>query len=756
MAYSTTNLYPEDLNGTNPLNLIKNEVHSLQVPQNTKDFYFIIPYAAPFFVDSLKVLNHATGVAYKEGTDYLVGHRFIEAMDSIGRPIAGSIRFMRFDIVGQVRLEYRTIGGQWGFSDQAILRELSHKTYNPLVRSWGDIDVLPYSFPPLTHDQPLNTLIGSTELHASLERIADIMEASAAGASLSHIQDYNNPHRVTKAQVQLGNVPNFAMATDAQAIAAAARADLFANPRGVILAIQEYALKPLKAHVDARGNVHGMVPADIGLGNVPNFAAATPTQAVDPTNNNTLLTPYTASLLVQKLQNDPRLDQLIIDFNNHITAYNPHNVTPGMIGTYTKAEIDQKIAAAAGGSDNANTFGGETPDEWESKFPAVDDINQLLSGTADQYQARNAEMSAINMANPITPTIAAEIDALKTSWAYGEYAAYGVYNGAAQVKITGSKATQIGTDRFPEGVLNNGSNRWSSVKDANYYSDAIGAVHAWGSNVVNLPAAYKAGSSFLPANAVMGIWGSRDYVWIIRESDNALLRFGRTGGAVTEVGSDVNTIYIGNGMIDPRPMGVAEVGNDGEDAVPVAIGDASWKTAFNTAKTGWGTQKYLDCRMATEYFIAITYTGDEPDPGDPSAPDNRQYFLHIYKINFGASITLTEVTNQIDIKNHTDGTITKANLVTGVNQVAGSYTHFVFTKPRPNSLLCDLLSFGDNSQGQLEIPAESAPFFTIAAGYQFTITLNQKNYVEFWGNSTDNSLLYRGGIYVGTLPTITP
>ncbi|MBW6072716.1 hypothetical protein, partial [Pseudomonas aeruginosa] len=163
----------------------------------------------------------------------MIGHRFIEAMDSIGRPIAGSIRFMKRSIAGQARLDYRTIGGQWGFSDQAILAELSRRQYNPLIRAWGNIDVLPASFPPLDHDQPIDSLVGSEEINASLQRLGDIMEATASGTTESHLRDFDNPHRVNKVQVQLGNVPNFSMATDQQH-KDGNRNDLFTNPRGVM------------------------------------------------------------------------------------------------------------------------------------------------------------------------------------------------------------------------------------------------------------------------------------------------------------------------------------------------------------------------------------------------------------------------------------------------------------------------------------------------------------------------------------------
>lgn len=739
MAYSTTNLYPEDLNGTNPLNLITNEIQNLQVP-GPKDFYFIIPHAAPFFVDSLKVFNVATGARYVEDVDYLIGHRFVEAMNSVGRPIAGSIRFMRMDIVGQVRLEYRTIGGNWGFSDVDILRELANKRLNPLIRSWGDIGVLPYSFPPMIHDQPLNQIVGSKELNLSLTRIADILEATAAGTSASHITNYQNPHRVTATQVGLGNVPNFKMATDVETLAAA-RNDLFVNPRGVLLSIQEYALKPLKVHVDSRGNVHGLVASEIGLGRVPNYAAATPAQAVDPTNDSTLLTPYTASLLVQKLQNDPRLDQLITDFQNHLTANNPHDITPAKIGTYTSQEIDQKLSAVAGGNTDAKTFNNETPEQWVSKFPSNSDINTILTELGDTYQTGITALNTVDMDDPITPSDLLRREAQRVSWAYGGYAAYGLYNSLGDLYIVSSSATRRDGNAFPTTMIAAGAERWSSDLEANYMLQADDSIHAWGLNIVPIPAGYAVGAGFVPANASSGVWSSRDYIWVLNKTTNLISRIGRTGAIVSELpGQPVMTIYVNNGMVDPRPMGIAQVGTDWSSTVFAAIGDASWKTALNAVITSFNPGTIHDVRVATEYINFIINTGSEAIPN---------YKLRLYKINFGASITLTEVTATTMIKNHTTGLTVAASTLTDITQIAGSYTHFVFTRPRADSpTLCDLLSFGDNSQGQLEMLPSSAPFLSMAAGYQYTVTVNRNNYAEFWGNSPDNSLLYHGGNYI--------
>lgn len=736
MAYSTTYLYPEDLNGTLPSNLIPSETHTLQAPGPT-DYYFIIPKAAPFFVDSLIVVNPANGQPYVEGDDYQVGHLFIEAMNSTGRPIAGSIRFMKPSIVGQVKLTYRTLGGPWGFSDQAILRELSNKHLNPLIRSWGDIDVLPYAFPPLPHDQRIDSLVGSAEINATLEKIAEILEATAEGTSKSHIDDHNNPHETNAAQVGLGNVPNFAMANDQQHLDAT-RNDLFTNPRGVLLLVNKFAVTPLTAHIQAKGNVHDMVPADIGLGNVPNWLPASPQNAIDPTNNTSFMTPYTTSLLIQKLQNDPRLDQLIIDFNNHLTEQNPHHITPSMIGTYTSIQIDAMIDAVNQGGDAA-TFDGKTPDEWISMFPAVADINQMLEELFDTYLAASTALGALDVEDPVTPEQVAQRNAQKISWAFGEYQAYGLYNSLGDGRIVADTAY---AQDFPTEPLAGAPGKWSTSVNASYYINPLGYVETSGTGAVVIPPKYAAGSSDATGK-LTSLYASKDHVYLLRSVDEFVIRIDRNG-TQTSLGAlpDVFSFFSNNGLTDPRPFSVTEAQNVDGDTTWAAQGDAGWVTAFNTVKTRASTGGFeiIDLRIGSGYLVVLTQKDDDT-------------FLWVYRINYTATITLTDVTSSTILHDHTTNQDVVASTVNGINSVAGSFDHFVFTRPiGPDTELSDLLSFGDDSMGQLEITPASAPFLAVAAGYGFTVTVNSHNFAEFWGDSPDNSMFWRGGKYIEINP----
>ena len=731
MAYSTTYLYPEDLNGNLPSNLISNEPQTLQAP-GPNDYYFIIPKAAPFFVDSLKVVLTSTGQTLVEGDDYQVGHLFIEAMDSIGRPIAGSIRFMKPTIVGQVKLTYRTVGGNWGFSDQAILRELSNKHLNPLIRSWGDIDVLPYAFPPLPHDQSVDTLVGSAQINTTLNRIADILEASAAGTSASHINNKNNPHEVTKAQVQLGNVPNFAMATDSQHTDAT-RNDLFTNPRGVLLLVNKFAVAPLNAHINAKGNVHDMVPADIGLGNVPNWRPATPQQAIDPTNNNTFMTPYLVSLLIQKLQNDPRLDQLIIDFNAHLTAQNPHNITPALIGTYTSAQIDAMIDEVSQGGD-AVTFDGKTPEEWVAMFPSVADINAILDELTTVWQDAVVALTAIDVTDPVTPGDIATKESKRAIWALGQYDAYSVHNSLGEAIIMADTAIR---GNYPTGPLPEAVGKWSTAENAAYYIMPDGSVSTWGTSAITIPAIYRTGT-MTAGNQVASLYASKDYIYLYLETE--VLRLIERNTNQTTIGTieDVGNIYVNNGLVDARPFAVAEISPAGGTRDWQGYGDDDFAAAIATIKSRATTGGFTieDMRIGSDYLLVQTLKDDVGG-------------LWVYRLNYGASITVTDVSASTFFTDHSTGLPVAASALTDVVAIDGSYDHFMVMVPiGPDSPLHDIFSFGDNSDGQREITSASGPFIGVAAGYKFTVTINSKNYTEFWGDSPDNSLYWRDGAYV--------
>lgn len=724
---STTGLYEEDLHGTNPANLVTGEIQTLQVP-GPDDYYFIIPKAAPYFADSLKVYNHQTGALYVENVDYLIGHYFIEAMDSIGRPICGSIRFMKRTIQGQARLEYRTVGGQWGFSDSAILAELSNRQLNPLIRTWAQIDVLPALFPVLEHNQPVNSLIGSAQILEALEDLTAVIEASAEGASQSHLLDFLNPHKVTKAQVLLGLVQNYGMATDVEA-KAGVRDDVYMSARAVYLQVMDKALTPLNAHINAIGNVHGLVAADINLGRVPNFSAATPTEAIDITNNNTLLTPYTGALLIEKLSNVPRIDALENLIRNHIADINnPHQLTPAILGMYSNAQIDQMLADISGGGGDATTFGGKTPAQWEDGFTSVDDVESVIDKVRIQHEANIALIQPVTLESPWTPSNETAYQNSLIAYAIPGFGMYGVMNALNSVNlIQASDAPQI-----PNlDTLRNAAEGWSSVKDAVYVIAPNGSLRAYGSASVAAPVGWKDDVSFNTANALDAVWATKDLVYIrkrgTQEVPGDMYMYG-TSTALTLVPASAGSVtlfttaqqtYVGETTV----LQLA-------DKVFKGRGTAGWVTAINAVITAVNAEivgneagdTIRDLRIGETNVIITSWSRGE---------------VYVYQINRTGN-TVTGVVRVADpFIYDTHGVKVPVGTITGIKALTGAYKHFAMLTTDNKALF-----FGDNSQGQCEVDNAAGPFLAISAGNNFTVTVNDKHQTMFWGNSPDNSMLY--------------
>jgi hypothetical protein len=730
---STTGLYPEDLTGTNPLNLVTGEIQTLQVP-GPDDFYFIIPKAAPYFTDSLKVYNAQTGQLYVENVDYLTGHFFIEAMDSIGRPINGSIRFMKKTIQGQVRLEYRTVGGQWGFSDTAILAELSNRQFNPLVRSWAQIDVLPALFPVLEHSQPINSLVGSAEIKKALEDLAEVIEASAEGASQSHLLDFGNPHKVTKAQVLLGLVQNYGMATDAEA-KAGLRDDVYMSSRAVFLQITEKALIPLNAHIAARGNVHGLTAADINLGRVPNFSAATPSEAVDITNNITLLTPYTGSLLIQQLSNIPRIDALENLINQHINNHNnPHQLTPAILGMYSNAQIDQKLADVSSGGGDATTFGGKSPGDWEDSFVSVDNTESVIDEIRVQHETNLTLIQAVSLESPWTPAKETEFQNWQIGAADAGYGTYSVSNSLWSSRlIQASDAPQIPA----LDIMRKAADGWSDAKDAIYVIAPNGALRAYGTAAVAAPVGWKDDASFNPANALEAVWASAGLVYVRKRGTPVV------GGAAIPGDLYVYGTATPITLVSPSSEGPVAIFTSGQrqfigetslleiaNDVFKGRGQAAWVTAINAVITALNTE--IKGKSAADHIKGVAV-------GDTNVVFNSALRgdVYVYQINrTGNNVTsVTRVANPVIYKG--DGTVVPIANVSGVGFVTGQYGHVALLTTTGQTLF-----IGDNSQGQCEVDDKAGPYLVAAAGYNYTVTVNTKHQVQFWGNSPDNSMVY--------------
>ena len=106
----------------------------------------------------------------------------------------------------------------------------------------------------------------------STEQATAIADAKKAGTDAqfnvsNHIADTQNPHKVTKAQIDLGNVDN---TSDADKPISTAQATAIAEAKG----IADNAKTIVEAHIADTENPHSVTKEQVGLGNVDNTSDA--------------------------------------------------------------------------------------------------------------------------------------------------------------------------------------------------------------------------------------------------------------------------------------------------------------------------------------------------------------------------------------------------------------------------------------------------------------------------------------------------
>lgn len=150
----------------------------------------------------------------------------------------------------------------------------------------------------------------SIRIFGTVDPTADITElAKVLGEQVilldGHIKTVSgNPHKVTKGEVGLGNIPN-ALVHDVD------DANYPENPTGtqkqstaalVSLKALRLVRDFIKAHIKTvSGNPHKVTKSEVGLGKVANYAVATDAEAIDHNNNAAYLTPKSGAILVKDM-----------------------------------------------------------------------------------------------------------------------------------------------------------------------------------------------------------------------------------------------------------------------------------------------------------------------------------------------------------------------------------------------------------------------------------------------------------------------
>lgn len=366
--------FPFDPSGTSSANRITNEQHVITA-QNFRDYHYVIPNFAPFFERDFTIkLQYPNGNVRNLtlGVDYYFSNQFLDASRACAKPVYGSISFLDTDTAGILSISYNTVGGMWNITPQEITRILAEEMRNPRITSWEQITYLPERFPVIDHEWDLVDMVGETELVAAIENVAAAVLAANGGGLNEHVNNYSNPHNVTKSQVGLGNVLNYPVATIAEAQAGTSNGQ-YMTPLRTKDAINNLGGALVSAHADRTDNPHTVTKAQVGLGSVDNYATASQTEAETGSSTTKFMTPLRTAQAITA--------QVGTAFNTHAAnQMNPHNVTKDQVGLFN---VQNYPVATA---EEART--GSASDRYMTPQRTTQLVTEFITVVLDGHAAR--------------------------------------------------------------------------------------------------------------------------------------------------------------------------------------------------------------------------------------------------------------------------------------------------------------------------------------------------------------------------------
>lgn len=183
--------YPNtDLSGVSPDNLVEKEVHTT-TEARFRDYFFIIPNFAPFYVDNFKmwIKNGETLIPLVEDKDFSFALPYVTGTRTTGKQMYGAITLHNLNLNGILVTDYQTIGGDQIADRLHVLTYLADKAYNPRTTIWDLITNVPNALPPVPHYQDYDTMYGQEQLVSMLAQIRDAI-ASNSSFTAQTIRDF--------------------------------------------------------------------------------------------------------------------------------------------------------------------------------------------------------------------------------------------------------------------------------------------------------------------------------------------------------------------------------------------------------------------------------------------------------------------------------------------------------------------------------------------------------------------------------------
>lgn len=172
-----TSIYPLDPTGTNPNNLVTNDIFDVTPGANTA----IVPSEGIYFADSLIVKDNSTNALLTRDIDYLCIELNGEMTGKYGQELCNAILFLGESLATSVNLTYQCLGSVSG----AELPQMQALLQNVLGTSaqveWFNILNKPLLYQPNNHINMLSDIYGFEPVVYAIERLTDILKLNRVG-----------------------------------------------------------------------------------------------------------------------------------------------------------------------------------------------------------------------------------------------------------------------------------------------------------------------------------------------------------------------------------------------------------------------------------------------------------------------------------------------------------------------------------------------------------------------------------------------
>ncbi|MDD2879756.1 MAG: hypothetical protein PHQ58_04920 [Rhodoferax sp.] len=321
MSQVLPNRYPLDLTGVSRDNYVSSEKITLR---NT-ELRSAVPTYGPFFKAGLQIKDETNDKALtKEQYKLMNLVPLPTAMAGNGDEVYSIIIITDLAVSNTINVSYQSLGGDYTRSYATIAKLIEAVLVDTRKRdsSWPNILNKDVDFEPALHFHAMGDVVGWEYVAAALEEVKTAIllgdevrllnafnyidthrqavlnkideDATALDA---HTVDTSNPHHTTKEQVGLGNVENYPLATPAIALAGISTSH-YLTPATAMDAISATIAVDIAAHEDNVNNPHMTTKAQLGLGNVQNYAIATNTQALAGTSTTLYVSPANVKAVV--------------------------------------------------------------------------------------------------------------------------------------------------------------------------------------------------------------------------------------------------------------------------------------------------------------------------------------------------------------------------------------------------------------------------------------------------------------------------